>query len=200
MKKSLASLALALVVANGVQAQGVVQFRNYYGVGDSNTVPVYDAAGNLLSGPAYLADLFYGTNGTPVNALTDAGKAIPFFTGAGAGYFIGGDVRVPYSENMVFQVRVWESAAGSSWQAATGGALLDGSSVTDSSVYVQNGGIQWGFSNPFIFTPDVPPGPSTPLSGLQSFSLTVVPEPSTWALLLCGAASFAIRSWRNRVK
>jgi len=91
MKKALLILALGLVTASGAFAQGEIVFANFNSGVNS---PITDTTGARLNAGAgangFYADLFYGAPGSTDAQLTDLGIAVPFSTGGGAGYFLGG--------------------------------------------------------------------------------------------------------------
>lgn len=150
-------------------------------MGVAGGAPVFDVGGVVrLEGAAYLAQLFAGPN---VDSLQPWGDtASPFRTGTGAGFWnpgtdfvrIVGNVAPGQAATIV--VRAWEAAGGTSFDAA------------------KAAGAKWGESTPFTVTTGgfgSPPSLPAPLAGLTSFSL--VPEPSTYALLALGAAALFLR-------
>jgi PEP-CTERM motif len=44
---------------------------------------------------------------------------------------------------------------------------------------------------------DVPPTPATSIVGLTSFTVTSVPEPSTWAMMVLGFAGLGYAGYRR---
>lgn len=189
MKKLIAFVTLVAVAGSAAHGQGLINFANA-AVGVN--APVTDLSGVKLSGGAYAADLFYGPVGTSAAALTDLGLAASFSSiPAQAGYFIGGGVTlpVPGGQAYEFEVRVWQTAAGASWAAATGGG------IGSLSTYVGHGGTQWGLSDIFRVIPSTAPSPSASLVGLNAFQLNPsfpppppIPEPTTLALGGLGSA------------
>jgi hypothetical protein len=175
-------VALGLLIAGefDVGAQGLIDFRNR--ITGTLDVPFYSVDGTtLLSGANFLAQLFYATSPTSLTPITD--PAAPFRTGAGAGYWNAGadSTRVLpgiTAGSIVFlQVRVWESV----WMTYDG---------------AKAGGGFWGDSNVFTVAaggtpPGGPPLTPAPLIGLESFAL--IPEPSTIALGILGAAAVLLR-------
>ncbi len=85
--------------------------------------PVRDADGSTrLEGPAYLAQLYVGTN---EGELRPAGAAVPFRKGSEAGYVVLGPSgnliaipEVPPGAMASVQVRAWETARGASFETA----------------------------------------------------------------------------------
>ena len=194
MKKILTMAMLGVVSISCGFGQGEVNFANAAAGINS---PVRDVSGVLLSGSGYAADLFYGTttgnNDLSLSQLTDAGLAQAFFSGGGAGYFLHSPVvTLPVSGNTEFIVVVWQTAAGATWAAATGGG------AGDLGTYMANGGSEWGASPAFTFTPNVLPYPAsnlvglTPFSLLSPFQLVAAPEPTTLALGGLGAAALLL--------
>jgi hypothetical protein len=182
--KKLLTLTIGLLVARSVYGQGTVVFANYFG---ATRAAVTNAAGELCSGPAYRADLFIAPAGTtdPLSPLfVSAGFAEPFRTGAGAGYFLGGQKTLQgYADGyLAGQVRVW-----SSW----GGAFTTWSQARWSGV----AGVEVGESNIFLFSDPMPLQPPGNLTGLEGFrleTLPIIPEPSTLTLAGLGLASLLV--------
>jgi hypothetical protein len=192
MKKLFFTFALAALTVRGAVAQGSVQFQNYFTAGDPNNAPVFDVNGVLLAGPSFQADLLYGSSASTVTG--DAGFAFGFgpISLSRAGYFIGGEQEIPLTGTVFMRIVVWQAAAGASWATATGGATED---TSDGTMYLENGGTEWGFGN--IFSANVPvfPNPGPTFKGLiGSFWLEVpnVPEPTTVALGGLGAATLLL--------
>ena len=137
---------------------GLVIFHNHipdYGI----DAPVFDSDGvTRLAGPAYLAQLYGGTN---TSSLAPAGGAVPFGTGLGAGYIqsgMSGKRVIPGvapGGSAVVQVRVWEAVKGTTFEEA----LAAGGMVGKSAVLtLTTGNYQTG-------------SPIPPLTGLSSFSI-----------------------------
>lgn len=91
-------LLYSLVIGFGIAAaypQGQVNFANLaFGV----NAPVTNLVdGSRISGPAFAAQLFYAAPGTGSNIdrYTPVAGAVPFFSGASAGYFTGGAKTIP---------------------------------------------------------------------------------------------------------
>jgi len=140
------------------QIEGFVTFANKAAGVDA---PVSDAFGNRIIGPSpYVADLFWSTN---TNALMDSlmpvGRNTSFstLTNNGGGYFLGGAVGLP-AEDVLTQVRVWDTTYGSTYYEA------------------RDKGGEFGFSNLIIVIPTPPPGGPASLIGLQSFKLQRLPH------------------------
>ena len=182
--KRLALVALTSVaVVATAYAQGTVNFNNR--VVGSVVAPVYNVDGVTgLDGDAFTAQLFGGAQGAAADSLTPLAPATIFRTGAGAGFVVAAGAvavtGVAGGETATLQLRAWDNM---------GGTLTD----FDAAVAA---GAAWGASTPFdvagLGDPSASP-PTTPpnLVGLTSFSL--VPEPSTYALLALGAGALFLR-------
>jgi len=185
MKKSLSVVAVCLSFAAGVYAQGTVDFRNKVSAGATPfDSPVYmDFVGGTKLGNAnFVAQLWYGASASSVNtALLDTPAV--FRTGTGAGYWNPGADSTRVLPTIAggtaawVQVRVWDSTKGADYNAAKAAGSLYG----DSNIF------QLTTGNPTGSPPTVP----AVLAGLTPFAL--VPEPSTFALGLLGAAALLFR-------
>jgi len=187
MKKTLLTSVLSLAVAVSAMAQGQVDFRN-----SSLTSPsgrfVFDADGTTkLATAAFSAQLYYSLTGVGGAFIPVTDPAVPFRNvGAGDGFWnpgvsnfrnITGTVG---GQTVALEVRAWSTASGATYDAA---ALVGGAHV--------------GISTPFTYVLGGDPGngqPATlpgPMTGFNSFSLTIVPvpEPSTIALGVMGLGS-----------
>jgi hypothetical protein len=180
MKKLLLATAVCTLVALSAAAQGTVDFRNR--ITGTLDVPVYGLDNVTKLGDAnYWAQLYYSATQTgPFTAVT--ADPAPFRTGTGAGYWNAGAdstralAGIAGGSTVFLQVRVWDSTKGSSFEAASAAGSLIGQSAVF-SITAGGGGS--------------PPGPPNPMIGLTSFSL--VPEPTTLALLALGAGALLIR-------
>ena len=191
MRKIIFILLMGAVTVSAAWSQAVINFAN--GATGVNA-PVTDQNHVLISGTGWAADLFYGTTTTPnslsIGQMTDAGLAQPFQTGSAAGYWIGIGDELPVSGQIEFEIVVWQTAAGASWAAATGGGQAN------LGTYASNGGTQWAFSAPITFTPNNTPSPNSNLQGLQAFGVVIVPEPASWAI--GGMSAIIMLSFRRR--
>jgi len=179
--KSISLTAACALFAVGALAQGTVNFANRVTTATPPLdQPVYvDAMGGSKAGPEYVAQLFAGTQGTAVGSLVAVGSPAAFRSGAGVGYWVsvtalavpgvaGGSVA-----NMV--VKAWEAKYATYDAAVAGGSKV-------------------GMSDPFELAlggAGVPPSLPATLAGLKSFA--IIPEPSTMALGLLGAAVLLFR-------
>ncbi len=174
MKKLILSVACVLAAVSAY-AQGTVNFSN---VGAGLNAPVFDVGGvTKLTGSGFLAQLYVGSSTSEASLAAVAGTT-PFL--ASGGFFTGGTktlAQAPGSRPF-FQVRAWEASGGATYDAA----LTAGAKAGKSTVF------QIGADLGGVGSPATPPAT---LLGLTSFSL--VPEPSTIALGILGAAALLIR-------
>jgi hypothetical protein len=170
MKKLLLTAAAMLAVL-GAHAQGTVNFAN---IGTGVNAPFNDVGGAALAGANWSVELLAGSSATALNPVV---TLTPTFS---AGYFNGGSQNVGFAGAGFYQVRVWNTAAGATYAAAAANATLG--RIADSGALAIT-----------PTQPATPPGTPAPLAGLTSLTLTQVPEPSTIALGLLGAAALLIR-------
>lgn len=209
MKKLLLT-AFALTAAVGVFAQGTVNFQNRISATSLQThvylspsTVNYSVTGNgtgdypagttswtgytALSGSSYLAAIISAPSGTPDPKSPSCwGNLVaPFRTGAAAGYFLGGAATLGNvakdAASASLQVFAWDNTSG----------LY----ATPAAAYTawQNGLINAGFSSVLTVSAiggefNTPPN----LTGLTSFNIYLVPEPTTMALAGLGAAALLI--------
>jgi len=171
MKKLL--LVASLVVATvATLAQGTVNFSTK----NADVVAaVYNTDGTtLLAGTDFKAQLYAGT---AADSLAAVGAVADFKTGLLKGYVNAGEVALAGfagGTTVFIQMRAW-NAPNASYEAAMTAA-----------------GGKWGMSNTISVKLATPPLETAPnLAGLQGF--TLVPEPSTIALALLGAAALLLR-------
>jgi hypothetical protein len=182
MKKIIASALLAVGIVGSASAQGVVVFKNF-GVGSNtgggNLTPVplvFDTDGTTrLAGTGFTAELLGGAAADSMVSLT---PTVGFGTGNFAGTFApSSSVPVPgvaAGAVAFLQVRVWNNQGGSI-------TSYDNALIRNESVVFQ------------VTLADAL-APSLPiLAGMNSFALTVVPEPSVVALALLGAGALFLR-------
>lgn len=183
--KSLALITACALFATGAVAQGTylgsINFLNR----DSSIgllEPIKDMDGNLLAGTAWKAQLLGGPVGTAADSLKAAGDTQVFRTGTTAGYLLNQNfIRyipdVNAGDGATLQVAAWD-AKYATWQEARDNAAQFGWSAAFTAPKTGNVG---GKTTP------------EPMIGFKSFSLTIIPEPSTIALGLLGAAALLIR-------
>jgi hypothetical protein len=178
MKKVILTLCSTLV-AIGAYAQGTVNFSaRVVGVYDA---PVYVGAvgGPKAEGAAYLAQLYAGATEA---ALAAVGEAVPFRTGAAAGYWTAASRAIPSvapGANAAVQIRAWATASGATYEAA---AAANGSIGRSATLTIKTGG------------EGAPPSLPANLVGLTSFAISgVIPEPSILALGALGGLALLLR-------
>jgi hypothetical protein len=174
MKNALLILS-SLLAAVGVFAQGQVNFApRVVGVYDA-PVFVTDVGGLRADGPAYLVQLYAGaTQGN----LAAVGAPLPFRTGAAAGYWTATAVTintVDATGNAFVQVRAWAASAGATYEAALAS------------------GLNFGTSNNLMVKPTVAPDVPATLTGLTSFAISTMPEPSVIVLGALGGLALLLR-------
>lgn len=170
MKKLIVAVAFGLT-AVGALAQGQFNFGNRVTVANIDA-KVLTAGGAPLEGTAWLAQAYVGLD---AGSLAPVGAALPFRTGAAAGYISSTVVTTPFAggTEVMVEMRAWEAAKGATYEAAQAGGGLFGKSV------------------PVKLTVAVAPNTPPDMVGLTSFNL--IPEPSTMALGVLGAAALLLR-------
>jgi MYXO-CTERM domain-containing protein len=199
MKKILLTLAAGFISVS-VFGQGAIVFATFGGgvtAGVTNTI-----TGQRISGPGYLAQLYYGPVGGSEDAMliarADTAGTIPNAATFGAagpvtGYIVsstGGGNRyvdtsiVAAGAITAFQIRAWEASLGNNWDAAyalwqsgPAGPVLGKSGIVNT------------------ITSASPTEAAKPLTGLASFTVSPVPEPGVLAL---GALGLVAVLWRRR--
>jgi hypothetical protein len=146
------SFPATLTVGTSNLGGGEINFANWFVTTQTNALPVFDVDGTtLLNGSEYVAQLYAGP---ALASLRPVGQPTPFQSGFYAGYFVPQTLtlgNVAPGSNAVVQVRVWDTAFGSSFEAAR---AMGGRFGKSSIFQVVAGG-----------------GPPVDLQGLQSFSL-----------------------------
>ena len=171
MKKVIIALAAMLVTAAAF-GQGTVQFNNRLTASGIDAKIFMPGGSPAVSDAAFKAQIYAGAEGTAVGSLKAVPGTTSFRTGNAAGYLNPIDLAIP------------GIAAGA--KATLVVRAYNGASFESSSIF--------GTSNPITVTlggAGTPPGPGAELVGLQSF--TLVPEPSTIALGILGAAALLLR-------
>lgn len=178
--KKLIFVAGMLVMNLSVSAQGTLLFQNRLTAASPPIdAKIFNVGGTTaLDGAGFMAILYAGAT---ASSLAPVGPAVPFRTGAGAGYFnlaldpTAGTrtiASVLPDANAFVQIRAWDISSGATYDLAS---IRGESGILN--IPTGGGG--------------APPGPPKNLTGLQSFSL--VPEPSTIALAALGAAFLILR-------
>ena len=170
MKKLIVAAAVGFL-AVGALAQGQFNFGNRVTVAGIDAKVFMPDGSTPLSGAGYWAQAYVGTD---LESLQPVGTPVNFRTGAAAGYISSVIVttQFPGGTKVWVEMRAWEAPA-ASYEAA----LADGR--------------MFGKSDPIQLTVAEAPNPPPDMVGLKSFSL--VPEPSTMALGLLGAAALMLR-------
>jgi hypothetical protein len=170
--KTLLVLAATGLAAFTTLAQGQFNFGNRVTVVGIDARMFYLDCVTPLSGAAYLAQTYAGTE---PDSLAPVGSPVTFRTGAAAGYISSHIVTTPYPGGTPVWVdmRVWEAAGGDTYEAAIAAGKF------------------FGKSNPIRLTVAEPPMVPPDMVGLQSFC--VIPEASPLALSLLGAAALLLR-------
>lgn len=170
MKKLIVAAAVGLL-AVGALAQGQFNFGNRVTIAGIDAKVFKPDGVTPLAGTDYWAQAYVGTS---LDSLAPVGSPVNFRTGAAAGYITSTIVTTPFpgGTQVFVEMRAWEAGADTFEAAVAGGKLF-------------------GKSDPIQLT--VAEAPNTPpdMVGLKSFSL--VPEPSTMALGLLGAAALMLR-------
>lgn len=175
MKNLIVGAALGLF-AVGALAQGQFTFGNKNLISDPPiNAKVFDKDGTTaLTGP-YLTQAYVKLATDPDSSYAPVGSAVSFRAGANAGYIVSSIVTTGIAGGTPVTVvmRAWESTGATSYEAAIAAGKLVGE------------------SNPVNLTVTVAPATPPDMLGLQSFSL--IPEPSTFALGILGAAALFLR-------
>jgi hypothetical protein len=189
MKKLWSIVGLLGVMVATVFGQGQVTVQNFIGTGNPANAIIGATNGVPLAGSTFLVDLLYGLNTSSINQ--DAGLAIAFATGGGAGFFSASTITLPggFNGSLAFELVVWQASAGASWVAATGG----GANPTFTT-YLSHGGTELGESTPFtlVVNGTSPTSIAQGAGTLQPFNLVPVPEPATCALMGLGGLSLLL--------
>ncbi|MFM7103823.1 MAG: immunoglobulin domain-containing protein, partial [Verrucomicrobiota bacterium] len=168
-----ATVLSAMAVVAVDEPGGTVQFSNV-----TARAPVSAEDGvTLLAGDAYLAQLYAGPDGS---GLAPVSAAVPFSTGTAAGYVRGGTRSVPGvppGGTAAVQIRVWETSAGGSFEAAVAAGRPVGLSTV---LNLTLGGV------------GSPPSLPAQMLGLLPFSLSrqvapVITQPLVAATVVAGA-------------
>jgi hypothetical protein len=171
MRKTILT-AIAVFASVGALAQGTINMNSYPSITGARQ-NVLNSDGTPVAGADFWVQMYAGASPT---SLAPVGAAINFQTGAAAGLFRDTAARVvptvtPGADAIV-QIAAWEASGGSTLEAAMAA------------------GKKWGKSDPFTVKTGgdgQPPALPGNMTNFKGFSL--IPEPSTIALGLLGAAS-----------
>ena len=205
--KKLALISASLAIAASCFGQGAVIFNNrivgtvvapVYGPLLSNTglrlsgnattnggSTDYSGVRTLLVGTGFTAELWAGSSAGSLAPIAANGKTT-FRTTAVTGFIaalLTGDAVIPginaAGTPTVLQVRAWDNQLGTLTTWASVMARQD---------------VAQGMSDPFtVSLSPAPPAPSSAMVGLQSFNLTIVPEPGVIALGVLGFGAILLR-------
>jgi hypothetical protein len=215
MKKTavMAALLLGSAAASSVLAQGQIVWGNVFGT--VFRAPVYNFdpanptqtrtgnpaapagvpggnqtyAGALLNGTGFTLAIYAGANAAEaMSSMTALGSA-PFRTGTAAGFVLQGTIsvpnQVPGTTGINVQMRAWDNQMGqvNSWSEVLARGGLVAGAASDVFTVGPLGGVS---PDGTLFQP-----PQT--TGLRSFQLTMVPEPSLIALGALGLGALLLR-------
>jgi hypothetical protein len=182
MKILIALLVVVLASLNGY-SQGLVHFAN----NDASAVTNSATGFRVPAGGAFLAQLWYAPDGTITDVgMSPLGTTISF---SAPGTFDGGNRTTPGTTPpagfALFQVRAWQAALGGDWATAQANAPSNPDKVLGKSNVVR---VQTGDGSLFPAGELIAGNPA-----LEGFFLNSIPEPSTLALTLLGAATLLLR-------
>lgn len=145
------------------------------------------------AGNNFHISLYWGPQGTPAESLLQVGPSAIFLTGTSAGMFVGGNRTISTPEagpTLTFQVRAWAGSYGTYEQAFAAG------SSGDPGVLVGAGPVfDFDTADPLALPYEFPSRISDAegwrgfIFGPDNVTVILVPEPSTIALAVLGAAS-----------
>lgn len=186
MKKLLLT-AVAAFTAVSLYGQGQVLFRN-----SASTLVFNQFKGaNVVLADGIDAGLYWLNPATSAFQLVDTAR-INQGLGVGAGRYSGGTVDIPGGNpglSQTFEVRAWEAAFGSTYEAAAAAAPM---SIGGGAPRLATLGKSGNF-------PSMMKDPANPLTtptdlatAIPGFSVNVVPEPSVVALGLLGVGGLLL--------
>jgi len=186
MKKILIALA-CLAMAASSYAQGFVLFNTQV---STVAQKIYDTDGvTPLSGTGYLAQL-YAADGTVTTDSSLVAKGVPvnFRGGVNAGYVVTTSGKNSLGQDFTSSVAVSDTGKTVTLQVR---AWAGGSIASYEAAVAANAAV--GKSSLFQVTSVAVPGTPANLTGLTSFKLVGVPEPTTIALGAMGLAALLFR-------
>lgn len=181
MKKLLITAAALLITAS-TYAQGVVNFANNAATAIRDTDGTSVVAGDGIRAALYWAPLSDPNNFTQIGADSTVAVSPPVAGTFAAGSRTTGNATAPGGVAR-FQVRAWELAYGSTFEAAMAAPAMGGRTA------------KLGISNTVEMptgNPPLTPAASLTANGLQSFQLMIVPEPSVVALGVMGVGALLL--------
>lgn len=166
------------MTAIGALAQGQFTFGNK----NATTTPpilaqVTTDGGPAVEGANFWAQAYVKLASAAADSYAPVGAAVNFRTGANAGYIVPVVVTTTFAggTDVSVQMRAWAASGGNNYEAAAAAGAWAGTST--------------GVDLKVTVAPNTPPD----MMGLQPFKLTQVPEPSTLALGVLGAAALLLR-------
>jgi len=165
--KKLVLLAAAVMVSLAAHAQGTVNFINKVAASNLDAPVFVGDASTRASGANFTAQLFAGPSAGNLSAV---GAVATFLTGGGAGYFNGGARtigNVAPGATAFLQVVATDLTTGQVGRSAIFSLATGGSGT--------------------------PPSLPANMVGLTSFTIPVVPEPTTIALGAIGIGALMLR-------
>src|SRR5256885_12353252 len=188
-KTSIAVLSLLLISGTTTFGQGTLFFANRLSV--STFSVVYGTDGTTPLNASYSAQLFANTGGT----FNPVGSVVTFRTGGGQGSWAGITEAIPGAiagTSVQLQVYAWFNGGQyATYAAALAAGVATGFSpaFTSAPLGGDPGGGGLTIPDPNIV------GNAAPINNMQSFKVNV-PEPSTIALGVLGAAALLFRRRR----
>lgn len=198
LKQFVIGIAATLLAGASVFGQGTVNFANSSTTTISYGPNSFGLTGLLPTGSTFMAQLYYapGTDPAQPPASLETLGASTAFSASLQGRFSGGFRTTPTTTGpgarAWFQVKVWESAFGATYEDAAAAAARDVAGTTRQAFV--------GTSQVFNIATGAPPGPATAITtagGMTGFQVVPVPEPSTFALGLLGLAGLFLLRRRN---
>jgi hypothetical protein len=176
-------LSAAIFASINMYGQGTVNFGNNAGSAVTNKV----TGAKIINGNTFTAQLWYAAD---TGAVPTADQMIPIAGTTGIspipGLITGGTKVVPNTPvgtAAYFQIRIWETAYGTTWAEASTKTLNGRGAIAGQSDILK---VTTG--NPDAVPPGLPG--SLTAAGLKAFTVDIVPEPSIIGLGLLGAGSF----------
>ena len=183
-------LVAGLLSVGSAFGQGTVVFANTASPDFRIFTQTRLASGPMTGTNQWRIGLYVGNPGSSGGSLVLVGLATNASNPALAGYFSGGNpFALPspfqFGDTLTFQIRVWALAGGLSYEESLRNGYLVGRSSL--GFVTLGGGI--------VF-----PGPlfGTNPGQIGGFSAVAIPEPSTYALGLLGAALFGLLRRKRR--
>jgi len=180
MKKLIATTLASTVVGLAAYGQGAINFANFVPANFNAPFLLSDGT-TLVPVAGYQVSLLVGTTTGNLSLVDTVGLAVPGYIGSKTETLSG----IPAGTALFFVIEIWNTADGATFAAAKASGQLN----------------SWGeFLSPTASAiPTAAPNPPGPLTGLTSFPLNSIPEPSTFALAALGAAALVVFRRGHRV-